>query len=373
MQGTRNITEEAKTMDIMLVISVLILLVIGITMVYSASSVFAAKKYGNQYFFLKKQVSGIAAGLLIMFITAHINFNIYKKYTYLIFALAFAALACVFIPGLGISANGASRWVRIAGISFQPAEFAKLAVVFYLAYSLSKKSDNIKNFSTGFLPHVIMTGVLLVLILIQPDLGSVVIISAILFIMLFTAGVKIRYLFASVLLILPVAYSLVMNVAYRRKRLLAYLNPLADPTGAGFQVRQSFLALGSGGLLGMGLGDGKQKLFYLPEPHTDFILSVLGEELGFVGICFVLFIFLAIVYRGFKISLEAENLFGTLLALGITLIIGMQAGINAGVVMGLLPTKGLVLPFISYGRTAVIVNLFAVGVLLNISSKKKSW
>jgi cell division protein FtsW len=191
--------------------------------------------------------------------------------------------------------------------------------------------------------------------------------------MLFTAGIRIRYLVALVLLFLPVAYQLIMTVDYRRKRLFAYLNPLADPTGAGFQIRQSILAFGSGGIFGMGLGGGKQKLFYLPEPHTDFILPVLGEELGFIGVCVTLLAFLVIIFRGFKISLESENMFGSLLALGLTLIIGMQAAINAGVVMGLLPTKGLVLPFISYGRTAIIMNLFAVGVLLNISSKKKSW
>jgi cell division protein FtsW len=373
MQEKKAKTEEAKGMDIILVTSVLILLGIGVTMVYSASSVFAAKKYGSEYFFLKKQISGIAIGLTVMFLTANINYEHYKKLTYLIYGLALTTLICVFVPGLGFKANGATRWLRVAGFSFQPAEFAKLAIVFYLAYSLDKKSDNLKNFSVGFLPHIIMTGIILAIILIQPDLGSVVIISTILFIMLFTAGVRTRYLFVSILLLLPVAYNLIMNVSYRRRRLLAYLNPLSDPTGAGFQLRQSFLALGSGGFFGMGLGGGKQKLFYLPEPHTDFILSVLGEELGFIGVSIVLILFSVIVYRGFKISLEAENLYGSLLALGLILIIGIQAGINAGVVMGLLPTKGLVLPFISYGRTAVIINLFAVGVLLNISSRKKSW
>ncbi|MFC1856197.1 putative lipid II flippase FtsW [Thermodesulfobacteriota bacterium] len=365
--------EEVKGMDITLIISVLILLGIGVTMVYSASSVFAAKKYDNQYFFLKKQVSGIILGLFIMFAVAQVNFNRYRKLTYVILGAAIVLLTMVFIPGIGFKANGASRWIKIAGMTFQPAEFAKLAIVFYLAYSLQKKSDNIKNFSIGFLPHVIVTGIILALILIQPDLGSVVIISAILFAMLFIAGVRVRYLVVSVLMLLPVAYGLIMNVAYRRKRMMTFFDPLSDPTGAGFQITQSFLALGSGGLFGMGLGDGKQKLFYLPEPHTDFILSVLGEELGFVGLVITLLIFFVIIYRGFKISLESESLYGSLLALGITLIIGMQAVINAGVVMGMLPTKGLVLPFISYGRTAIIINLFSVGVLLNISSKKKSW
>lgn len=360
-------------MDKTLLVSVLFLLVVGITMVYSASSVFALKKYNNQYFFLQKQVVGIFVGVIIMYIVSHINFNLYSKLTYFIYAATLIALTLVFVPGLGITAKGASRWVRVASFSFQPAELAKLSIVFYLAHSLSKKHENIKNFSTGFLPHVIMTGIVLALIIIQPDLGSVVIIATILFIMLFTAGVRIRYLLASILMLLPVGYSLIMNVDYRRRRIMAYLNPLDDPTGAGFQLQQSFLALGSGGFFGMGLGDGKQKLFYLPEPHTDFILSVAGEELGFIGLSLILSAFLAIVYRGFKISLEAENFYGSLLALGITLVIGIQAGINAGVVMGLLPTKGLVLPFISYGRTAILVNLFAVGVLLNISMKKKSF
>ncbi len=367
--------EEQKSVGIdrILVFAILMLLGIGITMIYSASSIYAAKKYANQYYFLQNQLVCILGGLALMFITAKLNFNIYRKLAYPMLILVIISLGLIFVPGIGMRANGAQRWIRIGMLRLQPAEFAKIAIIFYLAHSLTKKSENIKSFSIGFLPHIIITGIVLAMVVIQPDLGSVVIIGAILFTLLFTAGVNKLYLFASLLAASPVIYYLIINFDYGVKRILTFLNPWQDPTGAGFQIIQSFLALGSGGLFGLGLGDGKQKLFYLPAPHTDFILSVIGEELGFIGVSFILFLFFIVVYRGFKISLEAENMFGCLLALGLTLLIGMQAVINAGVVMGLLPTKGLVLPFISYGRSAVIVSLFAMGVLLNISSRKKSW
>ncbi|RLA93717.1 MAG: putative lipid II flippase FtsW [Deltaproteobacteria bacterium] len=264
------------------------------------------------------------------------------------------------------------RWIRFGPISVQPSECAKLGLIIYLSFFLSRKLKNVKNFSTGFLPPFIVTGILSLLVLLQPDYGTSFLLIAILFISLFVAGARILHLLLSLLLLVPLGLFLILNCPYRLKRLLAFFDPWSDPTDSGFQIIQSYLAFGSGGLFGLGLGNGRQKLFYLPEAHTDFILSVVGEELGFVGVIIIITLFFIVIFCGIKISFRARDLFGSFLALGLVSLVGLEALINMGAVMGLLPTKGTTLPFISYGGSSLIVSLTAIGILLNISSQSRA-
>jgi cell division protein FtsW len=241
-----------------------------------------------------------------------------------------------------------------------------------MSYYLAKKQQSIKDFSVGFLPPFIVTGIMALLILRQPDYGTAFVLITLLFIMLFVGGSRLFYLLSSLMLLAPLGFYLILTSPYRFKRFLAFLDPWSDPRNTGFQIIQSYLAFGSGGGLGVGLGNGGQKLFYLPEAHTDFILSVVGEELGFLGVMLVIGLFFAVVFCGIKIAFRARDLLGTFLAVGLVSLIGLQCVLNMGVVMGLLPTKGSTLPFVSYGGTSLVVNLIAVGILLNISSQSRA-
>jgi cell division protein FtsW len=278
-------------------------------------------------------------------------------------------LIAVLIPGIGTTAGGAQRWIRFpGGFSLQPAEVAKFGWVVYLAYSLAKKREKVATFSVGFLPHVVMGGGLILLCLKEPDFGSAVLLLTVMFILLFAAGAKISYLVLTVLLALPVGYHLIASSPYRMKRIQAFLDPWPHRHDVGYQVAESLMSIGSGGATGLGLGDGRQKLFFLPEAHTDFIYAIIGEELGLIGVTFLVLLYAIIIWRGLRAALRAPETFGCYLALGITSIIAFQATVNMSVAMGLLPTKGLTLPFISYGGSSLIVLMGAVGVLLSISA-----
>jgi cell division protein FtsW len=260
------------------------------------------------------------------------------------------------------------RWLKIQFFSFQPSEFAKLGLVVFLAYLLAKKEEKIRSFSFGFLPPVLLSGLVIALVMKEPDFGAALFLTVMVFFLLFVSGARVIYIVGAFLMAIPVAYTLLMTVGYRYKRLMSFIRPWEDPTGTSFQIIQSFLSFGSGGFFGLGLGEGRQKLFFLPAPHTDFIFSIIGEELGLVGAMGVVLLFLILTLRGIQIGLSIEDRFGAYLALGITLMISLQAVINMGVVLGLLPTKGLTLPFISYGGTSLIVNLAGVGILLHLST-----
>jgi len=343
---------------------------LGIIMIYSSSSIFAAQKFHDSAYFLKKQALFGMMGIIAMLVIMRIPYASFKKLAYPLWAASLVLLVLLLIPGIGTSVGGAVRWIRFGPLSFQPAEFAKLAVIILLAYSLAKKeNDRIKSFSIGVLPHLILFIPVCILIIIQPDFGTGMILAAVLFCMLFVAGIRTRYLVALGLLFCSAATLLILCRGYRIERILAFMNPWENATGSGFQICQSFLAFGSGGLLGTGLGRGTQKLFYLPEPHTDFILSVIGEELGFVGVVLVILLFITVIICGIKVALNADDLFGTYIALGISILIGLQTATNMGVVLGLLPTKGTPLPFISYGGTSLLINLIGIGILLSISSQ----
>jgi len=356
--------------DIPLLFTVLFLVGIGIVMVYSASSAIALKAEMPDYFFLKKQAMCGMMGLVVLVLFSYIPYHIYRTMAYPILALAFALLAAILATHMGHTVNGAARWLRFGGLSFQPSEFARFALVVYLAYSLTRKQEQIRVFSIGFLPHVMVLGALSGLIYLQPDFGSILILCAVTWLMLYVAGVRILHLLSGVVFLLPVAYFLTVTEPYRLKRYLAFLDPWQYPSNEGYQIIHSLMAFGSGGILGAGIGKGYQKLFYLPYPHTDFIFSVIGEELGLIGIIGILILYCIILWRGVLIARRANDCFGAMLAVGLTTSICFQVCTNMAVTLGLLPTKGLTLPFISFGGTSLLMSMAMVGVLMNIGKPR---
>jgi cell division protein FtsW len=344
-----------------------VLICVGIVMIYSASSIYAWERYRDGFFFLKRHVSFLGIGLLLAFLAMLIDYKTLKKISKPLVVVSLLLLVLVLIPGIGREVAGAKRWFRFKFLSFQPSELASLAVIIYAADFISRKEEDIKHFLKGFLPPVMVLGMTAALILIQPDLGTTVAIAAVIFIMLFVAGVRLRYLFSIFLAALPLLYILIFSVPYRRVRIMAFLNPWLDPKGSGFQVIQSQVALGSGGLFGVGLGHSRQKLFYLPAGHTDFIFSIIGEELGLLGTIGVIVLFLLFIREALKVIKNAPDRFGYFLSLGIVLLITLKAVINIGVSCALLPTKGLPLPFISYGGSSFVLDMIGVGILVNIA------
>jgi len=363
--------EKVVSWDYILLLSTLILVGLGMVMVYSASSFVAEKNYGEASYFFRHQVFFAVLGLTMMLVLKNVPYQIFCRFSYFWLLLAVIGLVLVFIPGIRREVGGASRWISIGMVRGQPSEFAKFALVAFLAYSMAAKQERIKDFAYGLLPHLVVLGVLVGLILFEPDLGTAVTLAAITVIMLFVAGVRVSYLFSLFCLSLPVLAALILTQGYRMKRIVAFISPWEDPLNAGYHIIHSFYAFGSGGLTGTGPGAGRQKLFFLPEPHTDFIFSVVGEELGFIGVVIISLLFLVLVWRGIAIALNAHELQGSYLALGLSLIIGVQAFMNMYVVVGLLPTKGLALPFISYGGSSLIMNLACVGVLMNVAAQSK--
>ncbi len=355
-----------------LLFPVLFLVGMGIVMTYSSSSAIALKKFGNDYFFLQKQFVFAITGICALIACRHIPYRSFSTSAYGLILLAILLVAATLVPGIGHDAGGASRWLRFYGISFQPTELAKFAVVVYLAYSMSCKRDKIKQFSIGFLPHAILLTAFAILIFLQPDFGSIVIIFAIAWIMMFIGGVRILHLASSLILIVPIACLLMIHEEYRLQRLISFMNPWRYSSDEGYQIVHSLMAFGSGGLSGTGIGQGYQKLFYLPEPHTDFIFSVIGEELGLVGVFVILVLYFIILWRGITIAKNAPDLFGSFLAVGLTTAIVLQACVNMGVTLGLLPAKGLTLPFLSYGGSSLLINMIFIGILMNIGASRKT-
>ncbi len=359
-----------------LTLIVFILIAIGIVMIYSTSAIYAAEKFDDSYFFLKRQLFWLTLGIFVFLGITKIPYTVLREYKWIILGLSLLLLVAVFIPYIGKTAGGAQRWIRVASFTFQPSEFAKIALIIFLADYLTLRQRKLTHFFKGFLPCLLVLGLFLGLIVLQPDLGAVILLGAVAFILFFVSGIRMVHLLTLFLISLPVLYHFIFKVTFRRNRMLAFMNPWQDPEGTGFQIIQSFIALGSGGVTGMGLGGSRQKLFYLPEAHTDFIFSIVGEELGLVGALSIVALFAGMIFLGFRIALKAQDLFGRLLALGLISILGLQALINIGVVTGALPTKGLALPFISYGGSNLIISLMMVGILINIAKfggkRKKS-
>jgi cell division protein FtsW len=364
--------ENPAKYDSLILTAVLFLTGIGIIMVYSASSVLATKKYGSEYFFLRKQFTFALLGCIVMIIFRNIPYQCYKRLAYPGLLVSIFLLISIFFPGFGHRAGGAARWIHIWGISFQPAEIARFAIILYMAYSLDKKKERLRSFSIGIIPHALFVGSFLILIAMQPDFGSVVIIATLTFLMLFAGGIPIHHLLGCVMIFIPTAYYLVINAPYRLQRIITFLNPWQYRTDAGYQIIHSLMAFGTGGFWGAGLGKSYQKLFYLPEPHTDFIFSVIGEELGLIGVLVILTLYGLIIWRGFSITLTINDMFGACLALGFTSAVALQVCINMSVTLGLMPTKGLTLPLLSYGGTSLICHMAVMGILMNIGSQVKS-
>jgi cell division protein FtsW len=347
----------------------LALCLIGAVMVFSASAVTAREQYGSGYYFLWRQLIWLAAGFLAMFAAMRFDYRRLRQPQFVFTLLSFVLLALVGVFLLSKS-HETHRWIRIGPASLQPSEIAKLAVILFLAWFLEsrrrQRSFGVNNFQYTILPALAVVIIVAGLVLLEPDLGTAVQICVVALAILFVAGLSPSYIVGAAAAALPVVYIAVTRVAYRQERILAFLNPEATAQGAGFQLMQSLIAVGSGGFSGVGLMESRQKLFYLPEAHTDFIYAVICEEMGFIGGAIVLGLFAFYAWRGLRIAMRASDEFGCFLAIGITVMIVSQALVNLGVVLGMMPTKGIPLPFISYGGSSLLVSLVATGVLLNI-------
>ena len=348
-----------------------ILLAIGTVMIYSASSAFAYESYGDSAYFLKKQLMFICIGFVFAVFFMSFDYAKLRRFTKPFLLFSILLLVAVFIPGIGKSAGGARRWIQLGPINFQPTEITKMALVFYTADLLSRKQSEIKDFIYGFLPLVIILGLCIMLILAEPDLGTAVALGALIIIMAFIAGVDIKQLGMIIGPGILAVIGLIVARPYRFRRITAFFNPWNDPRGSGFQIIQSLIAIGSGGIFGVGLAHSKQKLFYLPEAHTDFIFSIIGEELGLIGTLSVVALFVIFIWLGFRTAYSARDLFGQFLAYGLVTMLALQVLINIGAVTGSIPTKGLPLPFISYGGTSLVYSMMSVGLLLNIARHRR--
>ncbi len=366
--GEKSNRFQTAAYDLKLLFPVLFLVGIGIVMIYSASSALALKKYKTDYYFLVKQGTFSVIGIMALVFCRHFPYRFYRSLVYPILIFAWCLLLAVLLTGFGHSAGGALRWLRFGAVSFQPSEFARFALIIYLAYSMTKKEGQLKAFSVGFLPHVLILGIFTALIMLQPDFGSAVMLAALTWIMLFLGGVRWWHLGSTLLVLLPIGYFVMINASYRFARLMSFMDPWEYPTDAGYQIVHSLMAFGTGGLWGTGIGKGYQKLFYLPEPHTDFIFSVIGEELGLMGVIAIMGLYVLIFWRGLTIARTTPDTFGMFVAAGLTISMALQVCVNMAVTLGLLPTKGLSLPFLSYGGTSLLLNMAAMGILMNIGA-----
>lgn len=353
--------------DTILLIATFLLLGIGLVMVYSSSSIISLYRYNISYYFLRRQAIFAGLGLVIMFVCMRFNYWNWRKFVKIIFWINFALLILVLIPGIGASRTEAQRWIDLGFTRFQPSDLTKFAMVLFAANYLVVKKDKMHDFKRGLLPVLVITGLAFGLIMLQPDLGTGLTIFVTVCIVLFGGGAKISHLVGLGLSATPALAALVIIAPYRVARIFSFLNPWADSTGSGWQIIQSLLAIGSGGLAGVGLGASRQKFLYLPEPWNDFIFAIICEELGFIGGAAVIILFLILIWRGYRIAMAAPDLFGQYLAMGLTTMIAVQASINLGVVLGTLPVTGINLPLISYGGTSLLLTLACIGILLNIS------
>jgi len=361
---------DGLTVDKWMLLAVVGLLAVGVTMVLSTSYLYSQERYGDGTYFFRKQMIAMGAGAVALIACTMIPSALYRRFAYPLLALSFIILVLVLVPGVGVNRGGARRWIMFPGFAFQPSELAKLALVFYLAHSMAKKEQMIRSFSVGVLPHLMVFGLFAGMLLLEPDFGTALMLSMLLYFMLFIGGARVHHLVGTGLMALPVLIYVLTKADYRIRRLMSFLDPWSYAAGSGFHVIQSLIAFGSGQIWGRGLGESRQKLFYLPEAHTDFVFSVIGEELGLLGALAVLALFGVIITRGLQLTAKIEEPFDQYLAFGLTVLLGLQALIHMGVVMGLMPTKGLVLPFISYGGSAMVINLMEAGILLGLSRRR---
>ncbi len=356
-----------RGIDVTLFACVLALVAIGLVMIYSASSIVAYDRMDDSAYFLKRQAMWIALGLAAMWLARSVHYQRLRRFTIPLLLLATLLMVLVLVPGIGRVAGGARRWITVGPASFQPVEVAKLALVLYLAHFVSRRGLAIRDLRRGVLPPLAIAGVFALLALRQPDMGSALVLSGVAMVALFLGGAQVLHLTAVAAASIPLIAVVILAAQYRLQRVLAFLDPWRDPQGSGFHIIQSLLAFGSGGLIGVGLGASRQKFFYLPESHTDFIYAILGEELGLLGTIGLLALFALFAYRGLRIARAAPDRYGALLAAGITASITGQAILNMGVATGVLPVTGIPLPFVSSGGSSLAVTMVQIGILLNIS------
>jgi len=352
--------------DQVLFVATLVLVAVGIVMVYSASAVMAADRFQQPHLFLVKQAMFAALGIALLRLVMKVDYRNYRQRAVMVVVLGVAVLGLVavfFFPPV----KGSHRWIGLGPMGIQPSELAKLAIIIVTAAVLEQRMHRIDEPWNALAPIGAAAGLCTVLIVLEPDLGTAIALLLIATVMIFSAGLGYRYLIGLALCLVPVAYSLAMGAAYRRRRLLAFWNPWENPLGDGYHVIQSLIAVGTGGLTGKGFMAGVQKLFYLPEPHTDFIYAVVAEEMGLIGATLIVVCFCVITWRGLRVALRAPDSFGAFLAIGLTTMFALQALVNISVVLGLLPTKGIPLPFVSAGGSSLLVNLLGMGILLNVS------
>jgi len=359
-----------KKNDKILLISVIIISLFGALMIYSSSYVWAEYKFNDPYKYLKSQSIFLIIGYIIMIIVSNFPYQNYKRLANIIFGICFLMLILVLIPGIGTVRNGSRSWFGIGGFGIQPSEFTKLGLIIFTSKYLSNNTRELKDIKKGVFP--ILTVLILVfgLIMLEPDFGTGVVIVMTIIVLLFISGVKMNFFIKIGIIGIIGVVILILIAPYRMERIISFLNPWTDPLGSGFQIIQSLYAIGPGGLLGLGFGNSIQKHFYLPEPQTDFIFSIISEEFGFLGVLIVSSLFITIIYRGFKIAMNCEDLFGKYIAFGITFGLAFQTILNLMVVVGLIPVTGVTLPFLSYGGSSLLISLTSMGILLNIGKNK---
>jgi cell division protein FtsW len=364
----RSIHDVARKLksDRVLFITTVLLLFLGVLMVYSASEVLARMRHGDSHLFLRKQVLWAALGLSSVALVMRVDYRTYRQPLFVWSSLAMVLIALVAVL-FRAPINNARRWFSVGGLGIQPSELAKLSVVFFAAWLLERRMHRVNELNYSVLPIVVVVLPIVGLVLLEPDFGTSLTIALIAAVMLFAAGLDYAYFVGTLIFALPALAFLVISTPYRFRRLISFWDPWADPRGDGFQIIQSLLAVGTGGWFGKGLTHGVQKLFYLPEPHSDFIYAVIGEELGLIGTVLTLVCFCVIAWRGFTIAAKAPDAFGSLVALGLTTMIALQALVNMSVVLSMMPTKGIPLPLVSSGGSSLLINLVAIGVLLNVS------
>lgn len=353
--------------DMWMLISILLILAIGLVMVYSASAVLAFHDYGDKFYYVKRQILFAALGIGALIVTMNADYWVWKKWAKFGLLVCFGMLLIVLIPGVGVVRGGARSWLGISSFGIQPSEFMKLAMVIFLAKLLSERQQTVTQFTKGLLPPLGLLGLAFGLIMLQPDLGTGAVMIGASLLIIYTAGARLRHLGSLALVGVAGLVGLILAAPYRLQRITAFLDPWADPLGAGYQSIQSLYAIGPGGLVGLGLGMSRQKFNYLPEPQTDFIFSILSEELGFIGGATIILLFGILLWRGMRTAIAAPDSFGSLLAVGIIGIVAVQVFINIGVVIGMLPVTGITLPLVSYGGSSLTLLLTALGILLNIS------
>ena len=356
-----------KKIDLILLISIIIISLYGLLMIYSASYIWAEYKFNNPYKFITTQAIFLIIGYIIMYISLKIPYIIYQEKANLIFSICLILLILVLIPGIGSIRNGSRSWFGIGGFGIQPSEFAKLGMIIFTSKYLTNNEKELRDIKKGVLPIITILMLIFFLIMLQPDFGTGVIIVITIVGMLFISGVNMSFFLKLSMIGLIGVTGLIIVAPYRMKRIVSFLNPWTDPLGSGFQIIQSLYAIGPSGLLGSGFGNSIQKHFYLPEPQTDFIFSIISEEFGFMGVIIISVLFITIIYRGFRISKNCENKFGKYLAFGITFGLAFQTILNLMVVVGLIPVTGVTLPFLSYGGSSLLITILQVSILLNIS------